>query len=95
MLVSWLTLDEDDNDPTRFWLYVISLMQTVRADIGKSALVLLQSPQVPPIETIITTIINDMSEVNEEFTLVLDDYHIIEAQPIHDTLVPSAVSLKS
>ncbi|MFC2068015.1 LuxR C-terminal-related transcriptional regulator [Chloroflexota bacterium] len=84
--VGWLTLDEDDNEPTRFWSYVISAMQTVRADIGKSALGLLQSPQAPPIESILTTIINEMSEVSERFALVLDDYQLIEAQPIHDAV---------
>ena len=86
MPVGWVTLDENDNDSTRFWLYVISAMQTVRADIGKSTLGLLQSPQAPPIEFIITTIINEMSEVGEEFTLVLDDYHMIEAKIIHDAV---------
>ena len=84
--VGWVSLDEDDNDPTRFWSYLISALQTVWADMGKSALGLLQSPQPPPIESIITTLINEMSEVSEEFALVLDDYHMIEAQPIHDAL---------
>ncbi|MFC1893393.1 hypothetical protein ACFLYR_05125 [Chloroflexota bacterium] len=86
MPAGWLTLDEEDNDPTRFWLYVISAMQTVQADIGKSALGLLQSPQAPPIEYFITTIINEISGVKKEFALVLDDYHKIETQPIHDTV---------
>ena len=82
MPVGWLTLDEDDNDLTRFWLYVISAMQTVQADIGKSALGLLQSPQPPPIESILTNIINEISKVNEEFALVLDDFHMIEVNVI-------------
>jgi len=86
MPVGWLTLDESDNDPARFWSYVVSALQTVQADIGKSALGLLQSPQLPPTEAILTTIINEMSGVNEEFALVLDDYHMIEAQPIHDAV---------
>ncbi|MFC1964796.1 LuxR C-terminal-related transcriptional regulator, partial [Chloroflexota bacterium] len=84
--VAWLTLDEGDNDSTRFWTYVISAIQTVKADLAISAIELLQSPQPPPIESIITTIINEMSEVSEEFALVLDDYHRIEAQPIHDAM---------
>ncbi|MFC1873956.1 LuxR C-terminal-related transcriptional regulator [Chloroflexota bacterium] len=84
--VGWLTLDEDDNDPTRFWLYVISAMQTVRADMGKSALDLLQSSQPPPIESILTIIINEMSEVSDEFALVLDDYHTIDTPAIHDSV---------
>ena len=82
----WVSLDEGDNDPTRFWSYFISSLQTVQADMGKSVLGLLQSPQPPPIQSILTTIINEMSGVNEEFALVLDDYHMIEAQPIHDAV---------
>jgi LuxR family maltose regulon positive regulatory protein len=54
--------------------------------MGKSVLRLLQSSQAPPIESIITTIINEMCEVSEEFALVLDDYHMIDAQPIPDSL---------
>ncbi|UCB44109.1 MAG: hypothetical protein JSV77_05630 [Dehalococcoidales bacterium] len=84
MPVGWLSLDQDDNDPTRFWSYIITALQTVHADIGKSALGLLQSQQAPPIDYILTIIINEMSEVNKDFALVLDDYHMIEAQPIHD-----------
>jgi LuxR family maltose regulon positive regulatory protein len=86
MPVGWLTLDDDDNDPTRFWSYLVSALQTVQADMGKSALRLLQSPQPPPIESILTTIINEMSGVNEEFILVLDDYHMIQVNTIHSAL---------
>ena len=85
MPVGWLTLDEGDNDPTRFWSYFIYALQTTKADIGKTALGLLQ-PQAPPFESVLTTIINDMSQANEEFALVLDDYHVVDAQPIHDAL---------
>jgi len=86
MPAGWLTLDEYDNDPTRFWSYFISALQAVHADIGKSTMGLLQSPQAPPIEYIINIIINDMSGVGEEFALVLDDYHTIETQPVHDAV---------
>jgi len=86
MPVGWLTLDENDNDPAHFWSYLISALQTVQVDIGKSAWGLLQSQQAPPIESISTIIVNEMSEVNEDFALVLDDYHMIEAQPIHDSM---------
>jgi len=84
--VAWLSLDKDDNDLTRFWLYVISALQTVNADIGKSAMGLLQSPQAAPIESVITTIINEISEIDKDFAFVLDDYHMIEAQSVHDSL---------
>jgi len=86
MPVGWVSLDGGDNDLTRFWTYFIAALQTVRADMGKSAMGMLQSPQPPPTETILTAVINEISEVSEEFVLVIDDYHMIEAPPIHDAL---------
>ena len=86
MPVGWLTLDDDDDDPIRFWSYAILALQTIKANIGESILGLFQSSHVPPIESIMTTIINEMSGVSEEFALVFDDYHVIRAQPIHDAL---------
>jgi len=84
--VAWLTIDEDDNDPVRFWSYFIYAIQKIREDIGKSILELLQSPTAPPIEYIIISIINEMNEIGEEFSVVLDDYHNIEAQGIHESM---------
>ena len=69
----WLTLDKDDNDPLRFWSYCVKALQTIRPNIGESALKLLQLPPPSPIEPIVTTIINEMSEVSEELALVLDE----------------------
>ena len=84
--IAWVSLDKDDNDPTRFWGYFVAALQTVRARIGKAALALLHSPQPPPIEAILTTLINEITGIPDGFALVLDDYHVIEAQPIHDAL---------
>jgi len=84
--VAWLTLDEGDNDPVRFWSYLIHALQNLREDIGKSCLDLLQSTQSPPIEYTIINIINEMSEISEDFSIVLDDYHVIERRPVHDTI---------
>jgi len=84
--VTWLSLDDADNDPTRFWMYVISALQKLRADLGESALALLQSPQPPPIMSILTTLINEIADFPESFSLVLDDYHLITTQPIHEAL---------
>ena len=90
--VAWLSLDEGDNDPTRFWAYVIAALQTVREGIGGTALAALQSPQPPPVEAILTTLINEIAAVSQgdhegcPYVLVLDDYHAINAQPIHDGL---------
>jgi len=89
--VAWVSLDKGDNDPARFWTYLIAALQTVHADSGNAALAMLQSPEPPPapsegIEAVLTTLINEMRVIPEGLVLVLDDYHMIEAQPIHDGL---------
>jgi LuxR family maltose regulon positive regulatory protein len=85
---AWLSLDDGDNDPTRFLTYFISALQQIEPNIGRTGQGMLQSPQPPPIETLITTLIN---EISASFTdircvLVLDDYHLIDANPIDDAL---------
>lgn len=52
--VAWVALDEGDNDPTRFWTYFIAALQTLRDDLAQDALALLQAPQPPPPESILT-----------------------------------------
>ncbi len=83
---AWVSLDESDNDPQRFLTYVVSALQTIDADMGAGALSLLQSPQPLPTESILNSLINEVAETPRDFTLVLDDYHLIEARPIHDAL---------
>lgn len=84
--VTWFSLDDGDNDPTRFWAYFISSLQQLRADLCESALVLLQSPQAPPINSILTVLMNDVLAFQDWFAIVLDDYHLIDSQPIHEAL---------
>lgn len=84
--VTWLSLDESDNDPTQFWIYLISSLQELRPDLGASALALLQSPQAPPTASILTSLINDLIAFPDTFVAVLDDYHLINIQPIHAAL---------
>jgi LuxR family maltose regulon positive regulatory protein len=84
--VAWLSLDEGDNDPARFWAYLIAALQTVQADIGKAALAMLQSPQPLPVEAVLTALINEIAVVPHPFVLVLDDYHLIHTLPIHSAL---------
>ena len=85
--VTWLSLDEGDNDPTKFWVYFISSLQQLRSDLGASALVELQSSQAPALETILTALINDIIAFPDQFASVLDDYHFINQQSIHDSLI--------
>jgi LuxR family maltose regulon positive regulatory protein len=81
--VTWLSLDEGDNDSTRFWTYFIASPQGLRPDLGNDALALLQSPQPPKITSILTTLINDIATFPDSFAIVLDDYHVIDAKPVN------------
>src|SRR5262245_34555583 len=84
--VAWLSLDKGDNDPIRFLAYLIAALQTVAAKIGEGVLGVLQSPQPPPTESILTALINEITSVPDIFTLVLDDYHVIDDRPVDNAL---------
>jgi len=79
---AWLSLDEGDNDPARFLTYLITALQTIVPKIGEGLLAMLQSPQPPPSESILTSLLNEITTVSNNFILVLDDYHVIDAQPV-------------
>jgi LuxR family maltose regulon positive regulatory protein len=83
---AWLSLDEGDNDPARFITYLVKALQTIQAEIGEGLLAALQSPEPLQIETILTTLLNEISTVPENFLLVLDDYHSIDSQPVDQSL---------
>src|SRR6266508_6383596 len=84
--VAWVSLDEADNDPIRFWTYLITACQSIQSEIGESILPLLQTPQIFPDETIATILINDVCSSDLDLVLVLDDYHTIQNQTIHSSL---------
>jgi LuxR family maltose regulon positive regulatory protein len=81
--VAWLSLDDGDNDPTRFLAYLIAALQQIDPAIGQSAQATLQAAHPLPMEPLLTTLINDIVATAEPFILVLDDYHVIEASAIH------------
>ncbi|WP_028612360.1 LuxR C-terminal-related transcriptional regulator [Paenibacillus harenae] len=83
---AWLSLEEGDNDPIRFLIYLVAALQTIAAKIGEGVFAVLQSPQPPPAETILTALLNEITAIPDNFVLVLDDYHVIEAKPIEDAL---------
>ena len=83
-LAAWLSLDRGDNDPASFWTYVIAALRTVASGVGESALALLQAPQPPPIETVLTALLNDLGATADDIVLVLDDYHVIDARDVQD-----------
>lgn len=83
---AWLSLDERDNDLTRFLTYFIAALQTLSPEIGKRTSGILESPQRPSPESILTMLLNEIAAVPDEFVLVLDDYHALDAQPIDHAL---------
>ncbi len=75
--VAWLSLDEGDNDPARFLTYLIAALQTIAATIGEGVLRVLQTPQPPLIESILTVLLNEITIVPDNFVLIpeLDFIH--------------------
>ena len=71
-----LSLDEGENDPTRFLTYLVAALRTIAATIGEGVLGVLQSPQPPPTESILTALLNEITAIPDNFVLVLDDYHV-------------------
>jgi LuxR family maltose regulon positive regulatory protein len=84
--VAWLSLDEGDSDPTRFMAYLVAALQTVAANIGSGVLGALQSPQPPPIASTLTALLNDIVTIPDAFVLILDDYHVVDAQSVDEAL---------
>ena len=84
--VAWLSLQAGDNDLVRFLTYLVAALQTIEANIGETVLGALQSSQPPVMESMLTTLINEIAAIPGCCVLVLDDYHLIEAQPIHDAV---------
>jgi LuxR family maltose regulon positive regulatory protein len=82
----WLSLEASDNDPARFWRYFIAAVDRLCPGAGDAALMLLRSPQAPPIEAVLATLLNELSDLDTDAVLVLDDYHLIESRTIHEAL---------
>jgi LuxR family maltose regulon positive regulatory protein len=80
--VAWLSLDPSDSEAAPFWTYLITALQTVAPGVGARALSVLQEPQPPPIETVLSTLLNELSGVPNDIVLVLDDYHEVDTHDI-------------
>ncbi len=81
---AWVSLDKSDNDPAVFWTYLITALHKIQPSLGERSLALLQSPQPPPIESVLMTLLNELTAVEENIVLILDDYHAIATQAIHN-----------
>jgi len=80
---AWLSLDQGDNDPVRFWTYIIAAIQTIHQEIGVEARQIVSAPQLRSTEPVAISLINDISQLADDLIVVLDDYHIIEAGQVH------------
>jgi len=83
---AWLSLDQGDNDPVRFWTYLIAAIQTIHQKIGMEARQIVSAPQLRSIEPVVVSLINDISQLPDGLIVVLDDYHLIEADQVHTGL---------
>ena len=79
---AWFSLDNGDNDPVDFLSYIISGIQSIHTEFGQSALKLLNSPNKPSVESIASLLINEILNINQNFLLVLDDFHLIKSNEV-------------
>ena len=86
--VAWLSLDPGDNDPARFWRHAVAALDRVRPGIGARVGPLIGPPTPASFEGLLTALINDLGagSAADETLLVLDDYHVIGARPVHDSV---------
>ena len=84
--VAWVSLDPDDNDPVRFWAYVLAALQGVDAGLGRSARVRLGVHGINLSREIVPMVSNDLAAVADDIYLVLDDYHVVTHPDIHKSM---------
>ena len=80
--VAWLSLDEADNDPARFWRHLAAALDPVRPGVAERVTALLGSPPAS-LEGPVTALVNELAELADDVVLVLDDYHLIQAPAVH------------
>ena len=84
--IAWVSLDPQDNDPVRFWSYLIAALNGARPGVGDQALALLHRAQPLLTEAVLTALINALATVPDDLVLALDDYQVIETPAIHEGL---------
>ena len=84
--VAWLSLDERDSVPAQFLAYLIAALQTVIPQVGETLLPALSAPQPPPVDFILTTLLNQIAAFPDPFVVVLDDYHALDAPSVDSAL---------
>jgi LuxR family maltose regulon positive regulatory protein len=83
---AWLSLDKNDNDLSRFLIYLIAALQNIDSEIGVDVQAVLEESLSPNHEILLTRLIREMERLSEKSIIVLDDYHLIDSKPIHDDI---------
>jgi LuxR family transcriptional regulator, maltose regulon positive regulatory protein len=84
--VAWLSLDDADNDPARFWRHAAAALDELRPGVAQHVAALLGGLQPTSFQAVVTTLVNELAGQPEEVVLVLDDYHLIQAPQVHASL---------
>lgn len=83
---AWLSLDRADNESLSFWTHLILSLQTAAPGVGSGALTLLQDPGPAPVETVLSTFLNELGAMPNELVMVLDDYHVVDAPDVQNQM---------
>ena len=84
--VAWVSLDEQDNDLVRFWMYVFTALDRLQPGMCSEFVAYLRTQQAPSMQYLLTALINRLAEHPERWLLVLDDFHLVTEQTIHASL---------
>src|SRR4051794_4522850 len=75
---AWLALDRADNDPVRFWGYVVEALRTLEPALASTSLAALGVPGTDPVEVVLAPLLNELAELDRRIVLALEDYHLIQ-----------------
>jgi len=84
--IAWLSLNADESQPVRFLTYITAAFQTIDASIGEGVQSILEMPQQPALEDMVTELVNNLAKSSQNIVLILDDYHAIKSARVHDVL---------
>jgi ATP/maltotriose-dependent transcriptional regulator MalT len=98
-IIAWVSLNEEDDNPMRFWEYALTALNTCQPELFTPLLTFFQTEQAYSVHSLLTAFINTLVKQAEQFLLILDDYHIITESEVHSSLsyliehLPSQVHL--
>ena len=84
--VAWLSLDQADDEPVRFWTYALSALELVAPELAGESLAALQAPGMDPIGVALAALLNALTDSADAYVLVVDDYHVLTHPVIHENV---------